>query len=523
MNLFIGVMFSTYNDAIQKEKKKGIQDDTLAQRYLDFLSLLNTAKPDYTTYRKKINKYSILFTKITSNSLFENFIMSIIMLNMITMAIDFDGSEPTYSDILLDFNYVFTAIFFCEFILKLIANGFQGYFYYGWNKFDSFVVFASLIDILMSKVSSNPSFLKSFQIIRVLRVLRVTRVLRLFKSLKGLEKILQTVQWSVQALGNVLILLLLIIFIFSVLGSNVVSSFSYEDYSNDFFFYDEYFNFNNFYTGFLLVFRSATGENWHIVMLELANKFSDLGSNPLVVYLFMIAMNFLTFVIMINLFMLVVLQQYEELNSKDENPIAKFNDILVAFKTAWNIYSTEADDGYRLKNHQLTLFLQELDTSEFDSKFNKTIEEIKKYIVDLKLLRDKDGYVYFHDVLFKIFRKEYGLKEKKIRLISKEEKKIQLQIQKKINSFINKFENSKLGIDNTLNTFNPLTAHLYFKTSYFYATQLISKINDLYSNFLENYQDIMNKKALDLHRNKPVLSIDDKLGDDMSEILSDIK
>lgn len=474
MNLFIGVMFSTYNDAIQKEKKKGIQDDWHAQRYLDFLSLLSTAQPDYMTFRKKVGKWSILFSKITSNSLFENLIMTVIILNMITMAIDYDGSDPSYSSVLLKFNYFFTSIFICEFILKLLANGFGGYFYYGWNKFDCFVVCASILDISLSFFNSNASFLKSFQILRVLRVLRVTRVLRLFKSLKGLEKILQTVQWSVQALGNVLILLLLVIFIFSVLG-NFIVSFDQKDYPGDFVYFDEFFNFDNFYTGFLLVFRSATGENWNIVMMELVNNFVENNNNPLVVYIFMIAMNFLTFVIMINLFMLVVLQQYEELNSKTENPIVKFNDILIAFKTAWNIYSTESDDGYRLKNDQLTYFLLELDTSEFDSKFNKTTEEVKKYIVDLKLLRDKNGYVYFHDVLFKLFKKEYGLKEKKIKLIYKEEKKIQLSVQKKINSFINSFENSKIGIDNTLNTFNPLTAHLYYKSSFYYGVLLISK------------------------------------------------
>lgn len=264
-------MFSSFNDAINQEKKKGIQNNKDAERYLDFLSQLDSAKPEYKTFKKQTNKTILFFSKITKNNVFDNFIMFIIFLNMITMAIDYDGTSVEYSNILKIMNYIFTAIFIIECILKLLANGISGYFYYSWNKFDFFVVCASIIDLIVSNsLGPRVAFLKSFQIIRVLRVLRVTRVLRLVKSLKGLEKLLQTLKWSLQALGNVLILLLLVFFIFSILGCNLVQT-RYEDYKDKFLYYDEYFNFDNFINAFLLVFRCATGENWGSVMMELAN------------------------------------------------------------------------------------------------------------------------------------------------------------------------------------------------------------------------------------------------------------
>lgn len=271
MNLFVGVMFSSFNDAITKEQKKGISDNKDAQKYLDYLSQLNSAKPEYNTFKKKTDKIQIFFTRIVTFSWFDNFIMIIILCNMITMAIDYEESPDSYENILKVFNYLFTGIFIVECILKLLANGFYGYFYVGWNKFDFFVVAASIIDLLMSNlIGSRVSFLKSFQIIRVLRVLRVTRVLRLVKQLKGLEKLLQTLKWSLQALGNVLILLLLVYFIFSVLGCYLFTIYV-GDYTDKFNLYDQYYNFDNFYFGFLLVFRCATGESWNIIMLELAN------------------------------------------------------------------------------------------------------------------------------------------------------------------------------------------------------------------------------------------------------------
>ena len=57
-------------------------------------------------------------------------------------------------------NYIFTAIFVMEAILKLIAYGFS-YFQTMWNKFDFFIVITSIIDILMSldpNASTNSAF-----------------------------------------------------------------------------------------------------------------------------------------------------------------------------------------------------------------------------------------------------------------------------------------------------------------------------------------------------------------------------
>lgn len=55
----------------------------------------------------------------------------------------------------LDFtNYIFSAIFGVEALLKLIAYG-NTYFNNGWNKFDFFVVVASVFDILMDIIGTK--------------------------------------------------------------------------------------------------------------------------------------------------------------------------------------------------------------------------------------------------------------------------------------------------------------------------------------------------------------------------------
>lgn len=477
MNLFVGVMFSTYNDAIQKEKKKGIQNDWKAQRYLDFLFLLDTAKPDYITFRRKTGRYAQWTFKVISTNIFENFIIFIIVMNMITLAIDYEGSEDQFTNVILKLNYFFTSIFIVECLLKLIAHSPAGYFNNSWNRFDFFVVIASIFDVVITNtfIDSNVKFLKSFQIFRILRVLRVTRVLRLFKTLKGLEKILQTIYWSMQALGNVLLLLFLVIFIFAVLGSNIVT-FVQSDYSDSFLYYDQYFNFNNFYTGMLLVLRSVTGENWPAVMMELANMFDLLGYESTVIYLFMISLNFFLTVIMINLLLLVVLEQYDELNAKEENPIIKFNDILISYNTAWNSLSTEEEQGYTIDSSKLKDLIGVLSKSDFLLLPSLTLDSLKRLLLEFKFIVDSGGKAYYHDVLFKILKKEYGLKDKSIKLVSAEEKKISRFILKKIKSTLKRMDpaNYKLRKEQ-LSIYNPMPSHYLYKTSFLFVSHLISK------------------------------------------------
>ena len=97
-------------------------------------------------------------------------------------------------------------------------------------------------------------------------------------------------------------------------------------------------------------------------------------------------MNFITYTIMLNLFLLVTLQQYDDFHRKKTNPIEKFNEILDNFKKAWNKFSTESDEGYRIKNDNMTNFILLLE-GELNRKKNKRVDVIKKYIMDLTLLK----------------------------------------------------------------------------------------------------------------------------------------
>jgi voltage-dependent calcium channel L type alpha-1D len=88
-------------------------------------------------------------------------------------------------------NYFFTAIFTIEMILKMQAYSWR-YFETAWNKFDFFIVMASLLDIIISMTPTEGNEVLSVgpQIARIMRVLRVTRVIKLAGKNKDLQALM---------------------------------------------------------------------------------------------------------------------------------------------------------------------------------------------------------------------------------------------------------------------------------------------------------------------------------------------
>lgn len=266
MNLFIGVIFYHFNAAQTSESSGNLSLFLTPEqsKWLEIQRLVPFSKPDYQYYLLPTNKISISVYKLINYKYFDLIIMICIVFNIVTMALTFEGSSKSYDKILENINYFFTGIFIIECLLKFIGFGFNGYLYSGWNKFDLFVVLSSIIDILMNNLGQSFfSFLRvGPQLARILRVLRVSRLLKLVKSLKGLQKLLETLTLALTPLMNVGALVLLVFFIYSVLGvflfSDVKQGFIINDLNN----------FSNFGMAMILMIRCSTGESWWMVMFD---------------------------------------------------------------------------------------------------------------------------------------------------------------------------------------------------------------------------------------------------------------
>jgi hypothetical protein len=395
MNLFTGIMFEKFNKAWSKEKNKGISNNPLAERYWDFLKQLPYVNPEFHGFKLSQGKISkFVYDYFANNKYFDYTILSVIVLNIVVMAMNYEGAPSTYVQALDYLNLIFTIIFILEACLKIIALGFNGYFYYSWNVFDFFVVSCSIVDLIISNATaSNNTFLKSFQIIRIMRLLRITRVLRVIRSLKGLEKLLMMLKWSMTALSNIFILMFLVFCIFAIMGCYIYDGINYTDYKSYFNYVNEYHNFDNFYYSFLLVFRQMTGENWPLVMMEFAKGIyiyitlvDKYKSQEYTAFLYFICMNFTTFFILLNLFTLVTIQLYDEFNDKLDNPVEKFNEIVNEFRKAWNKYSSQKEKGLKIRSALLPNVFYDLQ-GDLTKGYVKNIEKINKYIYDLRLMQ----------------------------------------------------------------------------------------------------------------------------------------
>ena len=89
-------------------------------------------------------KCQLFFFKLTGSQKFDIGIMAIILLNMLTMAMEHYGQSKEFTDILKYINIVFIGIFTLESVMKLLGLRWY-YFKQPWNVFDFVVVVFSIL------------------------------------------------------------------------------------------------------------------------------------------------------------------------------------------------------------------------------------------------------------------------------------------------------------------------------------------------------------------------------------------
>lgn len=167
--------------------------------------------------------------------------------------------------------------------------------------------------------------------------MRVTRVLRLAGKYKGLQSLLKTIVMSVDSLFNVFILLMLIFFIMAVLGNTMFYQVTEGDVVSS------YKNFTNFHQSFSLLFSISTGEDWNRIMYDCMRVAPDCIPNKTcgssIAPLFFLSFIMVVSNIMLNLFILVIIQQFSKYYLEEDNPLSRFEEDFEDFKEAWKVFT----------------------------------------------------------------------------------------------------------------------------------------------------------------------------------------
>ncbi|KAK3552350.1 hypothetical protein QTP86_011177 [Hemibagrus guttatus] len=166
------------------------------------------------------NKFRLMCQSIIAHKLFDYVVLAFIFSNCITVALErpkiLQGSlERLFLTIS---NYIFTAIFVGEMALKVVSMGLylgdHAYLRSSWNILDGFLVFVSLIDIVVSMAGGA----KILGVLRVLRLLRTLRPLRVISRAPGLKLVVETLITSLKPIGNIVLICCAFFIIFGILG-----------------------------------------------------------------------------------------------------------------------------------------------------------------------------------------------------------------------------------------------------------------------------------------------------------------
>lgn len=114
-------------------------------------------------------------------------------------------------------NLIFTGVFALEALFKIIALNPKNYFGDRWNSFDFIIVLGSFIDIIYGKLSPGSNIIS----INFFRLFRVMRLVKLLSRGEGIRTLLWTFMKSFQALPYVALLIVLLFFIYAVIGMQV--------------------------------------------------------------------------------------------------------------------------------------------------------------------------------------------------------------------------------------------------------------------------------------------------------------
>ncbi|KAM9393561.1 LOW QUALITY PROTEIN: voltage-dependent T-type calcium channel subunit alpha-1H-like [Pholidichthys leucotaenia] len=164
----------------------------------------NGAVRAWVNFREKLKR-------IVESKYFNRGIMIAILVNTLSMGIEYHEQPEELTDVLEISNIVFTSMFVLEMGFMLLAFGLFGYIRNPYNIFDSIIVIISVWEII-GQADGGLSVLRTFRLLRVLKLVRFLPALR--RQLVVLMKTMDNV-------ATFCMLLMLFIFTFSILGMHL--------------------------------------------------------------------------------------------------------------------------------------------------------------------------------------------------------------------------------------------------------------------------------------------------------------
>uniref|UniRef100_A0A8C9V6A4 Voltage-dependent calcium channel type A subunit alpha-1 n=1 Tax=Scleropages formosus TaxID=113540 RepID=A0A8C9V6A4_SCLFO len=337
VNIFVALIIITF----QEQGDKMMEECSLEKNERACIDFAISAKPltRYMPQNRQTFQYRLWHFVVSPS--FEYTVLAMIALNTVVLMMKYHSAPAAYDTVLKHLNTAFTVLFSLECILKIMAFGFVNYFRDTWNIFDFITVLGSITEII-SVNTINMSFLKLFRAARLIKLLRQGYTIRI---------LLWTFVQSFKALPYVCLLIAMLFFIYAIIGMQVFGNIKLKDESH----INQHNNFKSFFSALMLLFRSATGESWQEIMLSclggqecepdpsIAPPFispdHEGGCGTDFAYFYFVSFIFFSSFLMLNLFVAVIMDNFEYL-TRDSSILGPHH--LDEFVRIWGEYDRAA-------------------------------------------------------------------------------------------------------------------------------------------------------------------------------------
>uniref|UniRef100_A0A8C7SNZ1 Calcium channel, voltage-dependent, R type, alpha 1E subunit a n=1 Tax=Oncorhynchus mykiss TaxID=8022 RepID=A0A8C7SNZ1_ONCMY len=333
VNIFVALIIITF----QEQGDKMMEECSLEKNERACIDFAISAKPltRYMPQNRQTFQYRLWHFVVSPS--FEYTVLAMIALNTIVLMMKYYSAPPVYEAVLKHLNTAFTVLFSVECVLKIMAFGFLNYFRDTWNIFDFITVLGSITEIV-SIETFNMGFLKLFRAARLIKLLRQGYTIRI---------LLWTFVQSFKALPYVCLLIAMLFFIYAIIGMQVFGNIRLDEETH----INQHNNFKTFFGALMLLFRSATGESWQEIMLSCLGG-QKCEPDPLALtsdheercgtefaYFYFVSFIFFSSFLMLNLFVAVIMDNFEYL-TRDSSILGPHH--LDEFVRIWGEYDRAA-------------------------------------------------------------------------------------------------------------------------------------------------------------------------------------
>ncbi|XP_067224761.1 voltage-dependent T-type calcium channel subunit alpha-1G isoform X11 [Chanodichthys erythropterus] len=233
------------------------------------------------------------FRKIVDSKYFGRGIMIAILINTLSMGIEYHEQPDELTNALEISNIVFTSLFALEMLLKLLVYGPFGYIKNPYNIFDGIIVVISVWEIVGQQGGG----------LSVLRTFRLMRVLKLVRFMPALQRQLVVLMKTMDNVATFCMLLMLFIFIFSILGMHLFGCKFGSERDGDTL--PDRKNFDTLLWAIVTVFQILTQEDWNKVL------YNGMASTSPVAALYFIALMTFGNYVLFNLLVAILVEGFQ--------------------------------------------------------------------------------------------------------------------------------------------------------------------------------------------------------------------